>query len=300
MSLKNRTDLARGTEYAIAAYAIWGLFPIYWKWLEQVPALQLVSHRIVWTCVMLCGYIALSGQWKNFSAAIRAPGVVRVYLLAALLMSINWLVFLLAVNTGHVTETSLGYFISPLVNVLVGVIVLRERLRAWQWAALATAAAGVLYLTLTRGSLTWMALALAFSFGSYGLVKKVAALGSLQGLALETLLVLPPALLYLMLCDYTGQGAFLHSGATSTLLIIGSGLLSMTPLLLFASAARRIPLTRLGVLQYITPTLQFLLGTLVYAEPFSFSSLVGFGIVWLALLMFGIEGYLTRRAQRYA
>lgn len=288
-------DAARGTVHAIGAYLIWGLFPIYWKWLQDVPALQLVGHRIVWTCVVLCGFIALSGQWRAFIAAARKPGVVKVYLTASVLMSINWLVFLLAVNTGHVTETSLGYFISPLINVLMGVILLHERLRAWQWASVALAAAGVAYLTWSRGSLPWMAVALAFSFGSYGLVKKMASLGPLHGLTLETAIMLPAALLYLIYCDFTGQGAFLHSGAVSTLLIMGTGLLSMSPLLLFASAARRIPLSRLGILQYITPVMQFLLGTLVYAETFGVDSLLGFGAVWIALLMFATDGLLSRR-----
>lgn len=287
-----------GTAAAVAAYAIWGLFPIYWKWLQHVPALQLVSHRIVWTCVTLCAVIVLTGQWKPFVEAVRVSGVIRVYLVAAVLMSINWLVFLLAVNSGHVTQTGLGYFISPLVNVLMGVVLLHERLRTLQWFSVGLAATGVLYLTLTHGSLPWMALALAFSFGTYGLVKKIAVLGAIYGLMLETVLLLPLALLYLLYCGSIGQGAFFNTGTTSTLLIIGSGLVSMSPLLLFASAAQRIPLSRLGLLQYITPTMQLLLGVVVYQEPFNFNSLIGFGMVWAALLIFGAEGFVARATRQ--
>lgn len=290
--------LKYGTGGAIAAYVIWGLFPIYWKWLQGVPPLQLVCHRIVWTCVALGGVIALCGQWQSLAAAVRTPGAIRIYLVAAVLISINWLVFLLAIYAGHVTETSLGYFISPLVNVLMGVLLMHERLRLWQWFSVGLATLGVLTLTLTHGSLPWMALALAFSFGTYGLVKKVATLGAVQGLMLETTLLLPAALLYLMYCELTGQGAFLHTGSVSTLLMVGTGLVSMSPLLLFAFAAQRIPLSRLGVLQYITPTLQFLLGVLLYREPFSHNSLIGYSIVWAALLIFWIEGFAARSAQQ--
>lgn len=298
--MRIRNDVKYGTGYAIGAYAIWGFFPIYWKWLQDVPALQLVSHRILWTSVILCGFIALSGQWQHFISGVRKPGAIKVYLTASLLMSVNWLVFVMAVNTGHVTETSLGYFISPLINVLMGVILLHERLGVWQWFSIALASTGVLCLTFTSGSLPWMAIVLAFSFGTYGLFKKIASLGSLHGLALETVIVFPLAILYLGYCDFTDKGVFFHTGTVSTLLLIGTGLLSMSPLLLFASAAQRIPLSRLGILQYITPTLQFLLATLVYDEPFTRSTLIGFSLVWIALLTFGASGYLRRREENFA
>lgn len=288
----------RGTWVAMAAYAIWGLFPIYWKWLQEVPAWQLVCHRIVWTCLMLSCVIALSGQWQAFTAAVRMPGAIRIYLLAAVLMSINWLVFMLAVNSENVTQTGLGYYISPLVSVLVGVVILHERLRPAQWLSVALAAAGVAVLTLAHGSLPWMALALALSFGAYGLVKKIATLGAVHGLMLETGLLLPAALAYLAYCDLTGQGAFLRSGTTADMLMVASGLVSMSPLLLFAFAAQRIPLARLGFLQYITPTLQLLLGVWMYHEPFGHGSLIGFGMVWAALLIFGIDGWRTPSPQR--
>lgn len=292
--MNHKENQIYGTWVAISAYVTWGLFPIYWKWLQDVSALQLVSHRIVWTCVTLFFVILLTGQWKKFIASYNAPGVLRVYLVAALLMSINWLVFTLAVNSGHVTQTGLGYYISPLVNVLMGVLLLHERLRFWQGISVGLAAVGVIYLMLAQGSVPWMALALAFSFGTYGLVKKIAPLGALHGLMLETCILLPMALVYLFYCHLTGQGVFVSAGAAPTLLIIASGFVSMSPLLLFSFAAQKLPLSRLGILQYITPTLQLLLGTLVYHEPFNSSSLIGFGVVWLALLIFGVDSFRTR------
>jgi chloramphenicol-sensitive protein RarD len=195
-------------------------------------------------------------------------------------------------------QVSLGYYINPLLNVLMGVLFLRERLRPSQWVPLGLAAAGVLYLNFAYGSLPWIALTLAFSFGLYGLVKKTAPLGSLYGLTLETGLLLLPALFYLLYSETTRQGAFLHSGAISDALLVGAGLMTTIPLLMFASAARRIPLSLVGILQYIAPTLQFLLGVLVYGEPFTHTQFVGFGIVWLALILFGVEGYLASRSRR--
>jgi chloramphenicol-sensitive protein RarD len=288
----------RGIWYGIGAYITWGLFPIYWKWLHHVPAVQLISHRVLWSFLMLFAFILVSRQWKVFRAALLAPRVLRIYLVAAVLIGINWLVYIWAVNAGFIVEASLGYYINPLLNVLMGVLFLRERLRPLQWVPLGLAAVGVLYLTFAYGSLPWIALTLAFSFGAYGLVKKTAPLGSLYGLTLETGLLFLPALLYLLYSETTGQGAFLHTGATSDVLLVGAGLMTTIPLLMFASAARRIPLSLVGILQYIAPTLQFLLGVLVYGEPFTHTQFIGFGIVWVALILFGIEGFLASRAER--
>jgi chloramphenicol-sensitive protein RarD len=199
-----------------------------------------------------------------------------------------------AVNSGFVVETSLGYFITPLVNVLLGVVVIGERLRPPQWIAIALAAAGVAYLTIAHGSVPWIALVLAVSFGSYGLMKKIAPLDSTGGLTLETGLLFLPALAYLGYADRAGAGAFLHAGALSDVLLVGAGPVTTIPLLLFASAARRIPLSLMGVIQYVTPTLQFLFGVLLYHEPFVRSQLVGFSLVWIALVVFGTEGALRR------
>ncbi len=232
-----------------------------------------------------------------FRTTALTPSVVCIYMAAALLVGINWLVYVWAVNAGFIIEASLGYFINPLLSIILGLIFLRERLRAWQWVPIGLTALGVLYLTFTYGRLPWIALTLAFTFGLYGLVKKIAPLGSLFGLALETGLLFLPALLYLVYANSIGQGAFLHTGAISDLLMMGAGLITTVPLLMFASAVQRIPLFLVGILQYITPTLQFLIGVLIYQEPFTTDKLIGFGFVWAALIIFGVEGYLANRGQ---
>jgi chloramphenicol-sensitive protein RarD len=290
----------KGIWYAVGAYTVWGVLPVYWKWLQHVPALQLLGHRIIWSFLTLFLVVLLARQRQAFRAAALTPRILRVYLVAAVLVGVNWLTYVWAVNAGFIVETSLGYFINPLLSVLLGVIVLRERLRPWQWVPIGLATAGVLYLTFAYGSLPWIALTLALSFGLYGLVKKTAPLGSLYGLTLETGILLLPALLYLLHAEMTGTGAFLHTDAMSNVLLLGAGLVTTVPLLMFASAAQRIPLSLVGILQYIAPTLQFLLGVLVYGEPFTVTQFVGFGIVWAALIIFGIEGLLAHRAQPIA
>jgi chloramphenicol-sensitive protein RarD len=285
----------RGVLYAIAAYAFWGLFPIYWKQLESIAALQLIGHRIAWSFILLFIVILVTRQWKAFRTTAFNPKTLRIYLIAALLISVNWFTYVWAVNNNFVVETSLGYYINPLFSVLLGVMIFRERLRPVQWLPIALAAIGVIYLTVTYGSLPWIALTLAFSFGLYGLVKKTAPLGSLYGLTLETGLLFLPALAYLVFCELTGQGAFLHSGLLKDWMMVGAGAVTTIPLLLFASAAPRIPLTTIGILQYINPTMQFLLGVFVYKEPFTHDRLIGFGIVWAGLILFWLEGLYSRR-----
>jgi chloramphenicol-sensitive protein RarD len=223
-----------------------------------------------------------------------------VYCIAAVLIGVNWLMYVWAVNSCHIVETSLGYFINPLLSVLMGVIFLHEHLRRWQWIPLGLAAVGVLYLTFAYGSLPWIALTLAVSFGVYGLVKKIAPLGSLYGLTLETGILLIPAFCYLLYSNASGSGAFLHTGTSSDFLMIGAGLVTTIPLLMFASAAQRISLSLVGVLQYIAPTLQFLVGVIIYKEPFSHIQFIGYGIIWLALILFAVEGYLAYRAKPVA
>jgi chloramphenicol-sensitive protein RarD len=287
----------KGILYALGAYLMWGLFPIYWKWLHAVPAMQLIGHRIIWSFLLLVIVVLATRQWTKFRSTLTWR-VVGIYLAAGVLLSINWLIYVWGVNAGHIVETSLGYFINPLLSVVLGMIFLRERLRPAQWIPLGLATAGVIYLTWTYGSLPWIALSLAFSFGVYGLVKKMAPLGSLYGLTLETGLVFLPALAYLLFVESSGQGAFGHIDALSTLLLIGAGVVTTIPLLMFASAARRIPLTMVGVMQYIAPTLQFLIGVLIYKEPFSANRLIGFSLVWIALLFFWAEGYIAYRARK--
>jgi chloramphenicol-sensitive protein RarD len=258
-----------------------------------------LCHRILWSFITLFVIILISRQWKAFREAIANLRVLRAYAIAAVLISINWLTYIWAVNAGFIVETSLGYFINPLLSVLLGVVFFRERLRPWQWAAIALASAGVVYLTYAYGSLPWIALTLAVTFGAYGLVKKTAPLGSLHGLTLETLVLLVPAIMFLVYSDRAGNGAFSNSGAISDALLMGAGIITAVPLLLFSSAARRIPLSLIGILQYISPTLQFLLGVLVYKEPFTATKFIGFGIVWAALIIYGVEGLMAYRAQSF-
>jgi chloramphenicol-sensitive protein RarD len=284
----------KGILYGIGAYVLWGFFPIYWKLLHHVPALQLLGHRIGWSFLLLAAVIWLSGQWPELRAALNRRTFL-IYSLAAVLIGLNWLTYVWAVNAGYIVETSLGYFINPLLSVLMGVIFLRERLRAAQWLPVGLAAAGVIYLTFVYGRLPWIALALAFTFGLYGLVKKLAPLGSLYGLTLETGILFLPALAYLVFVERNGQGAFLHTGLLSDALMVGAGVVTTIPLLMFASAARSIPLTMVGILQYIAPTLQFLLGVFVYKEPFDHAHLIGFSIVWLALVIFWVENFVYHR-----
>jgi chloramphenicol-sensitive protein RarD len=285
----------KGIWSGVAAYAMWGFFPIYWKLLQQVPALQLLGHRIGWSFGLLTVYILLSRQWDDFRTKAFNRRTIGIYTIAGVLLSINWLIYVWGVNAGFIVETSLGYFINPLLSVLLGVIFLRERLRPLQWLPVALAASGVIYLTVAYGRLPWIALSLAFSFGFYGFVKKLAPLGSLYGLTLETGIVFPIALFYLVFVGFNGTGAFLHNGGLVDILLIGGGIVTTIPLLLFASAARQIPLTVVGILQYIAPTLQFLIGIFIYHEPFDRSRLIGFGLVWIALLIFWVESYLANR-----
>jgi chloramphenicol-sensitive protein RarD len=285
----------RGILSGLGAYALWGFFPIYWKFLHDVPALQVIGHRIGWSFLLLIAIILVSGQWREFRASVLQPKVIGIYTIAAILLSVNWLVYVWGVNAGFIVETSLGYFINPLLSVLLGVLFLRERLRPTQWIPVTIAAIGVIYLTALYGRLPWIALSLAFSFGFYGLVKKLAPLGSLHGLTLETGIVFPVALLYLLIIEVRGSGAFLHQSTLIDVFLIGAGVVTTIPLLMFASAARQIPLTVMGLLQYIAPTLQFLIGIFLYKEPFEQSHLIGFGLVWVALVIFWVENYLSRR-----
>ena len=287
--------MKKGILYGIGAYVFWGFFPIYWKLLHQVPAPQLLSHRIGWSFILLMIFIFVTKQWRAFRAAL-TPRMFGIYFIAAILIGVNWLTYVWAVNAGFIVETSLGYFINPLLSVLLGVIILREKLRTAQWIPLGLAAAGVIYLAVVYGKLPWIALTLAFSFGFYGLVKKMAPLSSLFGLTLETGILFLPALIYLIVAEFNGSGAFLHTGTTADLLLVGAGIATTIPLLMFASAAQRIPLSTVGLLQYIAPTIQFLLGVFVYKEAFDHTHLIGFGIVWIALVIFWVENYLAHRA----
>ncbi|MDD2922923.1 MAG: EamA family transporter RarD [Anaerolineales bacterium] len=287
--------MKKGIIYGIGAYVFWGFFPLYWKLLKSVPAIQLIGHRIIWSFLLLLVVVAITKKWTDFRAIVNAK-ILRIYAIASILIGANWLMYVWAVNSNYIVETSLGYFINPLISVMLGVIFFKERLRIAQWIPVALAALGVIYLTYVYGRLPYIALSLALTFGLYGLVKKLSPLGSLYGLTIETGILFIPALAYLIFTESAGTAAFLHASLASDLLMIGAGLVTTIPLLMFASAARSIPLWVVGLLQYIAPTIQFLLGVFVYKEPFSHNQLTGFGMVWFALAIFLVENYLANRA----
>lgn len=290
----------KGVLAGVAAYTLWGLLPVYWKALQTVPALEILVHRTVWSLVFVLLLQAVLRRWDWLRLVRQQPRMLRIFLGSTVLLSVNWLTYIWAVNAGHVVDASLGYFINPLVSVLLGMIFLGERLRPWQGVAVGLAAASVLYLTLGLGSLPWIALVLAGSFGFYGLLRKTAPLGSMEGLSVETALLSLPALAYLLALEATGQGSFGHAGATTSLLLAFTGVVTAVPLLLFAWAARNTTLATVGILQYIAPTFQFLLGLLVYHEPFSPARLLGFGGVWLALVIYTGEALMQERHRRAA
>jgi len=279
-----------GVLYAAAAYALWGVFPLYFKSLQTIPPMEILLHRMVWSLVFVVIVLAWRKQWAWLGDVMRKPKVLAGFAASAVLLSSNWFIYIWAVNNGHVVESSLGYFINPLFNVLLGSMILRERLRAWQWAAVALAACGVAWLTWQGGSLPWIALMLATTFALYGLLRKTASLGALEGLALETLLLFPLAFGYLLMLTVEGQNSFITASTSSQLLLAAAGPITAIPLLLFASGARRIPLSLLGLLQYIGPTLQLLLGVWLYHEPFGSARLLGFALIWGALAVYSVEG----------
>ena len=284
-----------GIIFAALAYGLWGVFPLYFRALHGVPAFEVLMHRMVWALLVVVLILLVRHRWSWVREVWSAPRVLVRFAISAVLISLNWFVYIWAVNNGHVVDASLGYFITPLVNVLLGRIVLGERPRPAQWIAIGIAAAGVAWLGLQTGHLPWIGLALAATFGSYGLAKKTAPLGALEGLALETTLLFPFAFAALLWMSSQGQSAFADGDLHLRLLLLASGPLTALPLLLFAAGARRIPMTTLGLLQYISPTLQLLLGVWVFHEPFGGLSLIGYGLIWSALLLYASES--LRRAR---
>jgi chloramphenicol-sensitive protein RarD len=277
----------------VAAYAIWGTFPLYWSLLRGVPTAQVMGHRIVWSCLVLAFLVALTGRTRLLRSLSRRT--VGIYSMAAVLIGVNWTIYVWAVTSGFVVETSLGYFITPLVNVLLGVVVLRERLRKAQWVAVALAAGGVVHLARTSGAPPWIALGLAASFGTYGLIKKRAPLPPVEGLFLETVVLTAPAALYLIWIQQSGEGVMFANHVTDGLLF-GTGALTVLPLLLFASAVRHVSLSAMGILQFFSPTMQFLFGVFFFREPFSTAQFIGFVVVWTAVAIFTVDGLRRRQA----
>jgi chloramphenicol-sensitive protein RarD len=276
----------------VAAYALWGLFPLYWPLLEPAAAVEILAHRIAWSLLFALGVVALTGGF----AWVRTLGARRAGLLtlAAVLVTVNWGTYIYGVNSGHVVETSLGYFINPLVTVALAVTVLGERLTRWQGVAVAIASVAVAVLAIDYGRPPWIALTLAFSFGTYGLIKKRAGVDGTQSLAFETAVLFLPALAYLLWLGATGEGTFTSEGPGHASLLALGGVFTAVPLMLFGAAAVRIPLTTLGLIQYLAPTLQFAIGVLVYAEPMPASRFAGFMLVWVALLVFTFDALRGR------
>ena len=294
-----------GVVYATLAYTAWGLLPVFFKQLAGVGALEVVLHRTVWACLFLLGVLLVRRRWAWLAGVRRSPKVLGAFALSAALLACNWLVYVWAVQNDHMLDGSLGYFILPLVNVALGFVFLHERPRRGQWLAVGVAAAGVLWLSLQAAQLPWIALAIATSFGFYGLLRKVATLGALEGLALETLLLTPIALGVLLWLAWHGQGALaqVFSGVATSgrapLTTLGwlllAGPITAVPLLLFAAGARRISLATLGILQYISPSLQLALGVWLYGESFAPSRAAGFALIWAALLVYSVEGWWNGR-----
>jgi len=290
------SDSRQGLCYGIGAYLLWGLFPLYWPLLRPAGALEIVAHRIIWSVLLVALLLMLSRGWRGVAVLVSDRVTLARLALAAALVSVNWCVYIWGVNHGHVVETSLGYFINPLLTILLGVLVLHERLRRAQWVAVAVASLAIVVLTVDYGQLPWIALTLAASFASYGFLKKQVSAGASETLAVETVVLAGPALITLLVLADRSQLAFGHHGAGNTLLLIGTGAVTAVPLLLFGASARRLPLSTLGLLQYLAPVLQFAVGVGIRHAPLPPARLAGFALVWLALLILTVDALRRPRA----
>ncbi len=294
--------LRRGYGYALGAYLCWGFFPIYFKALRPAGPVEILAHRVIWSSLFVAILLTLGRRWRSVTALVRQRRTFGGICLAAALIAVNWGVYIYGVNSGHVVETSLGYFINPLISVLFGLVVFGERLRAVQWVALGIGGIAVAVLTVDYGRLPWIALTLAVSFGSYGLIKKRLGVPPADGLFVESTVLALPAVGYLLWLTAQGRSTFIQLPPGHATLLAVSGVLTAIPLLMFAGAANRIPLTSIGVLQYVTPILQLLCGVVLYREPMPPARLLGFGLVWLALVVFTWDalrqGRRTARAAR--
>ncbi|MGZ4596317.1 MAG: EamA family transporter RarD [Actinomycetes bacterium] len=293
-------ETRRGTVYGVSAYFLWGLFPLYWPLLEPASSLEIVAHRIVWSLVVVLVILAITHDWAWLRPFSRDRASQWRLALASVLIAANWCLYIYGVNSGHVVETSLGYFINPLVTVLIGVVVLGERLGRTQWVAVGLGAVAVVVLAVDYGRPPWIALGLAFSFATYGLLKKQIGprVGAVASLTVESAVMFVPALAFLLVLQARGQADFGHHGVGHAALLASAGVATAVPLLFFAAAASRVPLTVLGLLQYLAPVLQFLTGVLIYREPMPASRLAGFALVWAALVLLTFDGLRKRRNTR--
>ncbi|HYO17687.1 MAG TPA: EamA family transporter RarD [Dermatophilaceae bacterium] len=292
--------MRRGTSYGAVAYAIWGVFPLYFHLLAPAGAWEILAHRILWTLLFCLTVLAVRRDLGWFGSVFGNPRMLGAVTLAGLLIAVNWTIYVAAVVAHHVTEASLGYFLNPIVTVAIGVIVLRERLRSLQWLAVAIGLAAGIYLTIDFGRPPWIALGLAFSFALYGLMKKRlgTSLGAFQSLTSETAVLLPVAIAVLVWVAVRGETTFTANSPTHPLLLASAGLVTAAPLLLFAAAARRVPLVTIGLLQFVTPVLQLLCGVLLLGETMSSTRWIGFGIVWIALLVLTFDSLRSIRTRR--
>jgi len=290
-----RSEYSLGLLFGFSSYIMWGLFPLYWPLLEPANPLEIVSHRAVWTLVFCLIVLALNKQIRTTLSVMKNPKTMAALLLSTILVSINWITYIWAVNHGHVVEAALGYYINPLIIIAFGVILLREKMRPLQWVAVAIAAVGVLVLTIDYGRLPWVAISLALSWGSYGLVKKKLNLGALEGLAIETLISFIPYVGYLIYLGSHGTGQFGHKPLL-TILLISAGAVTAIPLLLFNGSTTRLPYSTIGLLQYITPTIQFSLGVWLRHEDMPTARWIGFIVIWFALVALGTDLVRSSRA----
>ncbi|MFC5285581.1 EamA family transporter RarD [Actinokineospora guangxiensis] len=279
----------------LGAYVAWGFFPLYWPLLTPSEPVEVLAHRVLWSLVSVAALLVAVRKWAALRAVLRDGRTMGLIGVGAVVIGVNWILFIWGVNNGHVVEVSLGYFINPLVTILIGVLLLGERLRRVQWAALVVAFAAVVQLTIDYGDLPWLALALAGTFATYGLMKKKANIGAVEGLAMETALLVPLAGGYLVFLAGSGTATFGAHGWGHAVLLATTGLVTVIPLLLFGAAATRVPMATLGLLQYVTPTLQFLIGLLVFREEMTTARWIGFAMVWAALLLITTETLVHRR-----
>lgn len=279
---------------AAGAFILWGILPAYWKLLQEVPAYEILCHRMFWSLLLTLGLVFLTGRRAGFRQALRDRKNLITFTVTGLLLAVNWLLYIWAVNAGFIVEASLGYFINPLINVFFGMIFFREKMRPVQWFALLLAFLGVLYLTFFYGRFPWIALVLAVSFAIYGLLHKKNELGALDGLCLETGVMFLPAAAILIGLACTSAGSFGRIDLSGSLLLVGTGVITTVPLLLFGYAAKKIPLSTLGLMQYLAPTINLVLGVFVYGEEFPQARMVGFMLIWGALAIFMAENLLRR------
>ncbi len=284
-----------GLVYGLGAYVLWGLFPLYWPLLKPATPPEIVSHRAVWTMVFCFIILAITKSLKSTLATFKRPKVAAKLFTASILVSINWLIYIWATNNGHVVEASLGYYINPLIAIAFGIILLKERMRLLQWVSVSIATIGVLVLTIDYGRLPWVAFGVALSWGTYGLIKKQLNLGAVEGLAIETLIAFIPYCAYLIFLDSKGDGRF-GQGVSLTILLISAGAVTAIPLLLFNASTTRLPLTTIGLLQYITPTLTFIIGVWINHEVMSTARWIGFFIIWIALFVLAYDLVRSGRA----